>query len=73
MLSPRFIPESVFYTQSVVRSPQSVFYTDRLTFLFFSYDACIIKFCGTADFFDLSNGTVLELKRLELSITWKPP
>ena len=31
MLSPRFIPESVFYTQphSVVRSPQSVFYTDR--------------------------------------------
>ena len=24
MLSPRFIPESVFYTQSVVRSPQSV-------------------------------------------------
>ena len=29
MLSPRFIPESVFYTKSVVRSPQSVFYTDR--------------------------------------------
>ena len=29
MLSPRFIPQSVFYNQSVVRSPQSVFYTDR--------------------------------------------
>ena len=29
MLSPRFIPQSVFCTQSVVRSPQSVFYTDR--------------------------------------------
>lgn len=32
----------------------------KLTFLFFGYDACIIKFCGTADFFDLM-GTVLEL------------
>ena len=30
MLSPRFIPKSVFSTQSVVRSPLSVFYTDRL-------------------------------------------
>ena len=29
MLSPRFIPESVFYTRSVVCSPQSVFFTDR--------------------------------------------
>ena len=29
MLGPRFIPESVFYTQSVVCSLQSVFYTDR--------------------------------------------
>ena len=28
MLSPSFIPQSVFYTQSVVRSPQSMFYTD---------------------------------------------
>ena len=30
MLSPRFIPESVFYTHSVVRCPQSVFYSDRM-------------------------------------------
>ena len=30
MLSPRFIPESVFYTQFVVHSPQSIFYTDRV-------------------------------------------
>ena len=30
MLSPRFIPESVFYTQSAVRSPQSILYTDRV-------------------------------------------
>ena len=30
MLSPRFIAESIFYTQSVVRSPESIFYTDRL-------------------------------------------
>ena len=41
MRSPRFIPESAFYTQSVarspqsaVRSPQSMFYTDRLRFSF---------------------------------------
>ena len=30
MLSPYFIPQSVFYTQSVVCSLQSVFYTDRM-------------------------------------------
>ena len=29
MLSSRFIPQFVFYTQSVVRSLQSMFYTDR--------------------------------------------
>ena len=27
---PCFIPKSVFYTQSVVRSPQAVFFTDRV-------------------------------------------
>ena len=27
---PRFIPETVFYTQSIVRSPQSVFCADGL-------------------------------------------
>ena len=32
MLSPSFIPQSVFYTQSVVRSPQSMFYTDLQVF-----------------------------------------
>ena len=30
VLSSRFIPESVFYTQSVVRSPQSMFHTDLI-------------------------------------------
>ena len=34
MLSSRFIPESVFYTQSVVRSPQSMFYTDRFPIMY---------------------------------------
>ena len=29
MFSPRFVPQFVLYTQSVVRSLQSVFYTDR--------------------------------------------
>ena len=33
MLNPRFIPESVFYTQSAVRSPQFVSYTNRITTL----------------------------------------
>ena len=33
MLGPRFIPESVFYTRSIVhivRSPHSIFYTDQV-------------------------------------------
>ena len=30
LLSPRFIPQSVFYALSVVRSPQSVLYIDRV-------------------------------------------
>ena len=34
MLSSRFIPESVFYTQSAVRSPQSIIYTDRFPIMY---------------------------------------
>ena len=79
MFSPRFIPESVLYTQSVVcirsivRSPQSMFYTDRQIIALFL--DCVTRSGYLArdqnlprsNFFPRLNIVVFKLRKLKIS------
>ena len=70
MLSPRFTPKSVFYTQSVVcslqsavRSPQCVFYTDRVN----RHQPCLFQWYARRRAFSTKTRTIILFTNMTLN------